>query len=256
MKTRRIIPRLDIKGERVVKGIHLEGLRVIGKPFDLAKRYYEQGADEIFYMDIVASLYERNSLLHVIEEATREGIFIPITVGGGIRKLDDIKQILRSGADKVAINTAGVKNPEFITTASRRFGCQCIVGSIEAKYRGDKWEVFVDNGREKTGYDAVEWAKRLVKLGVGELLITSIDKEGTERGYDIELIRKIEEVTTVPIVACGGAGSCQDILDCLQKSRCDAISCSSILHYEKTTIKEIKNFLIKANMEIRPNEND
>lgn len=252
MKKVRIIPRLDVKGTNVVKGIQLEGLRVIGKPAELAKKYCDQGADEILYIDIVASLYERNNLIDVIEKTTSSGIFIPITIGGGIRTLEDIKKILRAGADKVAINTAATRKPGFITEAAEMFGSQCIVGAIEAKYKGDgKWEVYIDNGRECTGLDVIEWAKRLVELGAGELLITSVDRDGTKEGYDIDLIKRIAADATVPVVACGGAGSENDVLQCLKETKCDGISFASVLHYNKTTIEYVKGMLLKNDIPIR-----
>lgn len=252
MKKIRIIPRLDVKGPNVVKGIHLEGLRIVGKPAELAKKYYEQGADEIIYIDIVASLYERNNLLNIVNEATSLGVFIPMAVGGGIRTLEDIKQILRAGADKVAINTAATRNPEFITKASKMFGSQCIIGSVEAKKIGEnKWEAYIDNGREKTGLDAVEWAQKLVELGAGELLITSVDNEGVEKGYDLELIKKIASLVSVPVIACGGAGNSEHIEKCLKETGCDAVSMASVLHYNKTTISKIKNHLKSKNIPVR-----
>jgi len=242
----RIIPRLDIKGSNVVKGIHMEGLRIVGKPAELAKMYFDQGADEIVYIDIVASLYERNSLLDIIEEATSLGVFIPITVGGGIRSTEDIKKILRAGADKISINTTAVKRPEFITEASNRFGAQCIVGAIDAKKKNDgSWEVYIDNGRERTNLDAIEWAKKMADLGVGEILITSIDNEGTEKGYDTDLVKRVVSEVDVPVIAGGGAGKVSDIKKCLKETKCSAISLASILHYQKTTIGEIKNTLSK-----------
>src|SRR3989344_5086511 len=189
MRNMRIISRLDIKGPNVVKGLKLEGLRIVGKPAELTKKYYQQGADEILYIDIVASLYERNNLSKVVKEAISLGVFVPMTVGGGVRSLEDIQKLLNAGADKVAINTAATRRPELITEAARRFGSQCIVGSIEAKKIGpQKWEAYVDNGREKTGLDAVAWAVKLVELGAGELLITSVDRDGCESGYDLELM--------------------------------------------------------------------
>ena len=209
----RIIPRLDVKNNTVVKGIHLEGLRVVGIPSELARKYYLTGADELLYMDAVASLYERNSLQDIIKKTVSE-VFIPLTVGGGIRTLDDIKNILRAGADKVAINTASVKRPEFIKEAANRFGSQCIVASIEAKrVREGKWEAYIDTGRESTGLDVFEWAQHLVDLGAGELLITSIDREGTKKGFEIELIKKIADVVPIPVIASGGAGHPQHIVD-------------------------------------------
>jgi len=187
----RIIPRLDIKGPNLVKGIHLEGLRVLGKPEQFARSYYEQGADELLYMDVVASLYGRNSLLNIIED-TAKNIFIPLTVGGGIRSLEDIQKILRAGADKVSINTAAIRNPELIQSAANKFGSSTIVVAIEALLMPNgKYEAFTDNGREPTGVNVFEWALRAEKLGAGEIMVTSIDKEGTGKGFDVELIAKI-----------------------------------------------------------------
>lgn len=254
MKKIRIIPRLDIKGPNVIKGVHLEGLRIVGKPAELAKKYYDQGADEILYIDIVASLYGRENILEIIKNTISLGVFIPITVGGGIRTLEDIKNILRAGADKIAINTFAVKNPEFIKKASEKFGSQCIVGSIEAKKKEEnKWEVYIENGREKTGLDVIEWAKKLVELGVGELLITSIDQEGTEEGYDLDLIKKISDEVSVPVIACGGAKNCENLKECLEKTKCEAVAIASLLHYEKISINEIKKYLKDGNMNIREN---
>jgi len=251
MKKIRIIPRLDIKGPNVIKGIHLEGLRVVGNPGILAKKYYEQGADELLYVDVVASLYERESMLDIIRKASKE-IFIPLTVGGGIRTLEDIKTVLRAGADKVAINRAAIRNPNLIKKGAEMFGSQCIVISIEAKSVGDgKWESYVDNGREKTGVDAVEWAKEVSELGAGEILLTSIDKEGTYKGYDIELTKKIASQASIPVIACGGAGNIQHILECIKDGNADAISLASLLHYNEITISEIKNELIKSNIKVR-----
>lgn len=251
MKKLRIIPRLDVKGMNVIKGIHLEGLRIVGKPAELAKRYYEQGADEILYMDVVASLYGRENILEIVKETTSLGVFIPITVGGGIRTLEDIKKTLRAGADKVAINTFAIKNPEFVKEASKMFGAQCIVGSIEAKKTKNKWEAYIENGREKTGLDAIDWAKKLVELGAGELLITSIDQEGTEKGYDLELIKKIVSEVSVPVIACGGAKNSENIRLCLEETKCDAVALASLLHYNETTVSEIKKYLKEQNLEIR-----
>ena len=247
----RIIPRLDVKGPNVIKGVHLECLRVVGDPKTLAEKYYRQGADEIIYMDIVASLYGRDNLLNIVSEASRN-IFIPLTAGGGIRSLEDIKKILRAGADKVAINTYAVKNPKFISQAAKTFGSQCIVGSIEAKKVSDKkWEAYTDNSRERTGLDAIQWAKKLVKLGVGEILITSIDQEGTTKGYDIELVNKIAPLVNVPVIACGGAGSPKDIYEVINKGQADAIAASHIFHYNKFSIKKIKEYLYKNKINVR-----
>ena len=251
MHSVRIIPRLDIKGSNVIKGVHLECLRVVGDPQDLATQYYEAGADELLYMDIVASLYGRNNLLNIIEKAS-QNIFIPLTVGGGIRSIDDIRCVLRAGADKVAINTHATKHPEFITEAARAFGSQCIVASIEAQKTGEhSWEALTDNGRERTGLDAVAWAKKLELLGAGELLITSVDQEGTERGYDVELLAAIAPEVGIPVIASGGAGNPEHIVEVLQKGRADAVSCAHIFHYNKHSIREVKEALHKQGISVR-----
>ncbi len=251
VKRIRVIPRLDVKGPNVVKGIHLEGLRVVGKPAELARKYYEEGADELLYIDIVASLYERNNLMDVVEQAAASGVFIPITVGGGLRTIEDIRKILRSGADKAAINTAATRNPAIISEAARIFGSQCIVGSIEAKKQGDSWEAYIENGRERTGLDAVSWARKLAELGAGELLVTSVDKEGEGRGFDTELIRKIVDAVDIPVIASGGGGRLSHFSDCISLSGCDAISSASMLHYRKATIEEIKQEVSKVGF-VRP----
>jgi len=231
MKTVRIIPRLDVKGPNLVKGIHLEGLRVLGNPNDFAKYYYENGADELLYSDVVASLFERNSLSDVIS-LTAKKIFIPITVGGGIRTLEDIKNILRSGADKVSLNTAVIKNPDIIEKASRMFGSSTIVVTIEAIKESDgKYFAYIDNGREMTGVEVVEWSKKVESLGAGEIIITSVDKEGTGEGFDIDLTRMVSESVSIPVIAHGGAGTPQDIVDVVKKGKADAVSLASILHY-------------------------
>jgi len=242
MKTVRIIPRLDIKGPNLVKGIHLEGLRVLGKPSDFAKFYYEQGADELMFMDVVASLYERNSLHNIISE-TAKSIFIPITVGGGIRSLNDIKSMLRIGADKISINTAAIKRPEFIREASEEFGSSTIVISIEAIKSADgKYYAFIDNGREFTGVEVVEWAKEVERLGAGEIVITSVDREGTGKGVDIELTKKISESVSLPLIAHGGIGSIDDVESLLESEVVDSIAIGSALHYEA-----LKNFSLDMN---------
>ena len=231
MKTIRIIPRLDIKGPNLVKGIHLEGLRVLGNPGDFAKYYYENGADELLYSDVVASLFERNSLSDVIS-LTAKKVFIPITVSGGIRTLEDIKNILRAGADKVSLNTAVIKNPDLIEKASRMFGSSTIVVTIEAiKESEGKYFSYTDNGREKTGIEVVEWAKKVESLGAGEIIITSVDKEGTGEGFDINLTRIVSEAVSIPVIAHGGAGTPQDVVDVVKKGKADAVSLASILHY-------------------------
>ena len=231
MHTVRIIPRLDVKGPNLVKGIHLEGLRVLGKPEDFALRYYSEGADELIYIDTVASLYGRSNLLDIVSKAA-ERIFIPLTAGGGVRTLDDIRELLRAGADKVAINTEAVHNPGFISVASRTFGSQCIVISIQAKMRQPgTYEALTDNAREKTGKDVFDWAREAVALGAGEILLTSVDREGTGKGYDLELIKKISRAVNVPVIASGGAGNCAHFLDAVEIGAADAISAASIFHY-------------------------
>lgn len=227
----RIIPRLDIKGPNLVKGVHLEGLRVLGKPAVFAREYYEQGADELLFMDVVASLYGRNSLLDIVERTANE-IFIPLVVGGGLRSTDDIKAVLRAGGDKVTLNTAAVRRPAFITEASRLFGASTIVVSIEAMRQPDgRYEAYTDNGREKTGLDAVAWARQAAELGAGEIIVTSIEREGTGRGYDLELTRRIAEAVEVPVVACGGAGKPEDLVDAIHAGA-SAVSLASMLHYD------------------------
>jgi len=228
----RIIPRLDIKGPNLVKGIHLEGLRVLGKPEKFAKYYYEQGADELLYVDVVASLYQRNSLDDIIAQ-TAKNIFIPLTVAGGLRSIEDIKRVLRAGADKVAINTAAIHNPKLITQAANIFGSSTICISIEAIKQADgKYLAFTDNGREHTGLDVIEWAKQITQLGAGEILLTSVDQEGTGKGYDIELTKNISDMVSIPIIACGGAGKLKHIVEVVNKAGADAISLASMLHYD------------------------
>lgn len=247
----RIIPRLDIKGPNVVKGVHLEGLRIVGDPAEHARRYYEEGADELLYMDIVASLYGRNNLLDIVERAAAD-IFIPLTVGGGVRKLDDVYKLLRAGADKVAVNTAAIANPDFIREAARSFGSQCIVVSIEAKRQGPgRWEALTDNGREKTGVDAYDWARKAADLGAGEILVTSVDKEGTLKGFDLELTSRLATAVSIPVIACGGAGGAADVLAAVQEGRADAVAVASILHFKRCGLRELKETLLAAGVSVR-----
>ncbi len=227
----RIIPRLDIKGPNLVKGVHFEGLRVLGKPEDFARRYYEHGADELIYMDVVASLYGRNSLLDIVERTSKE-IFIPLTVGGGLRSVEDIRRVLRAGADKVSINTAALAQPSLIREVSWAFGSSTIVVSIEAIRRPDgTYEAYADYGRQSTGVDAVEWAKRAAELGAGELLVTSIEREGTGKGFDLELTRKIAESVPIPVIAAGGAGRASHVYEAIVEGCADAVCVASLLHY-------------------------
>lgn len=235
----RVIARLDIKGPNLVKGVHLEGLRVLGKPEHFAKYYYEQGADELLYMDVVASLYGRNSLLEIIEKTSKE-IFIPLTVGGGIRTIDDMQNILRAGADKVSLNTAAIRRPQLVAEAATKFGSSTMVVSIEALKKPDgSYEAYTDNGREPTQLDAFEWAIRAAKLGAGELMITSIDREGTGLGYDLGLTQRIAASVPIPVIACGGAGKLEHISEVVGEGMADAVCLAAMLHYDYVDGHEI-----------------
>lgn len=248
---KRIIARLDIKNEHVIKGIQLEGLRKVGIPHTLASQYYEQGIDEIVFMDAVASYYDRNSLHGIIKEACKD-IFVPLTVGGGIRTLDNIQEVLDSGADKVAINTQAIKNPEFIKEAATRFGSQCIVLSIVAKKTADNtWEAYTDNGREPSGIDVLVWAKEVEALGAGEIMLTSIDKEGTKKGFDEELCALVSKAVSIPIIASGGAGNTIHTLDVLKNTNIDGIALASILHYNIASVANLKEYLYGNAIKVR-----
>jgi imidazole glycerol-phosphate synthase subunit HisF len=251
MSNVRLIARLDIKGPNLIKGIQLEGLRVLGDPNDFARRYYEDGADEILYMDVVASLYGRDNLMKVISHTT-QAVFVPLTAGGGVRSIEDVKELLRAGADKVAINTAAVKAPGLITRVAHRFGSQCMVLSIEAKRVGpEKWEAYTDNGRERTGLDAVKWAQQAVDLGAGEILLTSVDQEGTRKGFDVELVRAVSETVNVPVIASGGMGSIQHLLDVVQVGKADAVAMADIIHYRRQTLLQIRQAALAAGLPVR-----
>lgn len=251
MHKKRIIARLDIKNEYVIKGIHLEGLRKIGNPNDLALNYYNQGVDEFIFMDAVAAYYDRNSLFNIVQAAC-ENIFVPITLGGGIRTLDDIHFALKSGADKVAINTQATLNPKFIEEAVKVFGSQCIVASVVAKSIGPgHWEAFIENGREPTGRDVMEWVKELEERGVGEVMLTSLDREGTKKGYEIELYDAVRGIINVPLIACGGAGNCDHLKQLAHAVDVDALGVASLLHYKYAGVAEIKDVLTKAGVEVR-----
>ncbi len=231
MKIVRIIPRLDIKGPNLVKGIHLEGLRVLGTPKDFSKYYYEGGADELIFQDVVASLYDRNSLKDIISQTSKD-IFIPITVGGGIRTIKDIKAILRAGADKVVLNTAAVLNPKIIKEACNIFGSSTITIAIEAiKHSDGKYYAFIDNGRQETGVEVVSWSKQIEAFGAGEILITSVDRDGTGKGYDIDLINIISKSIKIPLITHGGACDNENIKNAIVKGGADAVCLASILHY-------------------------
>lgn len=246
----RVIARLDIKGPNLVKGVHLEGLRVLGKPERFARHYYEHGADELLYMDVVASLYGRNSLLDIVTRTASE-TFIPLTVGGGLRTLDDIKKVLRAGADKVSLNTAAIKRPEFVREAAERFGSSTIVVSIEAiRMRDGRYGAFTDNGRERTDVDALEWAVRAAELGAGELIITSVDREGTGKGFDLELTRAVADAVRIPVIACGGAGALGHVDEVVREGHADAVCVASMLHYNVVRTHEMTDdFAGQGNLE-------
>ena len=254
MRKIRLIARLDIKGPNLIKGIHLEGLRVIGPPNVHAMRYYQQGADELIYMDCVASLYGRNSLRDIVESAAQD-VFVPMTVGGGIRSVEDATYLLRSGADKVAVNTAAVANPRLISDIARRFGSQCMVLSIEAKQIGtDRWEAYTDNGREKTGLDVIAWVKQAVALGAGEILLTSVDREGTRKGFDVTMIKAVTEEVGVPVIASGGMGKPDDVLDAVRNGGADAVAMADILHYGRATVGDIRRAAGAGGIDVRKHE--
>ena len=250
MRNIRLIARLDIKAPNLVKGIQLEGLRKMGDPNEFALKYYLQGADEIFYADIVASLYERNSLLDIIEKTT-DNVFVPITVGGGLRSIGDVSAALRAGADKVSINTAAIKRPEIIVEVAKRFGSQCIVLSIEAKHHGNHWEAYYDNGREHSNLDVIEWAKRGEELGAGEIMLTSVDKEGTAKGFDVELVKAVTDVVSIPVIASGGMGKLDDIDLLIQQGNADAVAMAHVLHYNQLSLHEIRDHCVSKGMPVR-----
>lgn len=279
----RIIPRLDIKGPNLVKGIHLEGLRVLGKPESFAKFYYEQGADELFYQDVVASLYGRNSLQDIISRTAKE-IFIPLTVGGGIRDIDDISKILRAGADKVSINTAAIGNPELISSASQTFGSSTIIVSIEAIKQPDgNYKAFTDNGRNSSSRDVISWAQEVEQRGAGEILLTCVDKEGSGKGFDLLLAKELSNAVSIPVVVHGGAGNMEHVLDLIKSSSLSGIAIASLFHYDcilhnrqlegydegnidflksnralstidSVSIKDLKSYLLDNNIACRENE--
>jgi imidazole glycerol-phosphate synthase subunit HisF len=247
----RLIARLDVKGPNLIKGVHLEGLRVVGDPQEYARRYYEQGADELIYIDIVASLYGRSKLTEIVRRAAHD-LFVPMTVGGGVRSVDDVRDLLRAGADKVAINTAAVRRPELVTEVSRRFGSQCTVLSIEAKQQTPgRWEVYTDCGRERSGVDAVDWARRGVALGAGEILVTSIDREGTRKGFDLSLTRAIASAVTVPVIASGGYGELRHFSDVVLEGMANAVAFADALHYQRTTLAELRVHAQSAGIPVR-----
>lgn len=251
MRNVRLIARLDIKGPNLIKGVHLEGLRVIGDPHHYATRYYQAGIDELIYMDTVASLYGRNNLTEIVRNAARD-VFVPMTVGGGVRSVTDAKTLLRAGADKVAVNTAAVRRPELISEIAHHFGSQCMVLSIEAKRTAPgHWEAYTDNGREKTGLDVAAWVRRGVELGAGEVLLTSVDQEGTRKGFDIELVRMVSGLVQVPVIASGGMGTLQHVVDIVRSGGADAVAMADALHYNRHTVEEIRRHCLAADLRVR-----
>ncbi len=254
MLAKRIIPCLDVKSGRVVKGINFVGLRDAGDPVEVARRYDEQGADELTFLDITASSDERDIILHVVE-AVAEQVFIPLTVGGGIRSVDDVRRLLNAGADKVSMNTAAVQNPQLVADASGKVGAQCIVVAIDAKRRADSaepaWEVFTHGGRKGTGIDAVEWARQAQRLGAGEILLTSMDRDGTRNGFDLALTRAIAEAVDIPIIASGGVGTLEHLAEGVLQGHADAVLAASIFHYGEHTVREAKEYLRDRGIEVR-----
>ena len=252
---KRIIPCLDVDNGRVVKGIKFLNIRDAGDPVEIAKRYDEQGADEIAFLDITASSDNRNTLINVVENVASQ-VFIPLTVGGGIRNISDIKNMLKAGADKVSINTAAVNNPSFVRQAAKQFGSQCIVVAIDAKqieykHNKTKWEVYTHGGRNGTGLDAVEWAKKMADLGAGEILLTSMDKDGTKDGFDIELTKIISEAVSIPVIASGGVGNPEHLAEGILYGKADAVLAASIFHFGEYSITDVKKNLSKKNIEVR-----
>lgn len=251
MLAKRIIPCLDVTGGRVVKGVRFVNLRDAGDPVEVAKRYEDEGADEIVFLDITASSDRRKIMLDLVKR-TSEKVFMPLTVGGGIRGIDDIRELLKAGADKVSINTAAINNPDLVREAGERFGSQCIVVAIDAKHKAEEnWEVYTYGGRVPTGLDAVEWAKRVESLGAGEILLTSMDADGTKQGYDLELTRKVSNEVGIPVIASGGAGNPEHIFLALTKGGASAALAASIFHYGEYSIKEIKRYLKERGVVVR-----
>lgn len=239
--TPRIIARMDIKGANLIKSVRLEGLRVLGQPNKFALDYYKQGIDEIIYMDCVASLYGRNSLTSLVSAAIKN-IFVPLTVGGGIRSIEDVYELLRAGADKVAVNTAVVNNPKLITQIVNKFGSQCLVLSIDAKFTGQgRWEVLTESGRERTGLDVLDWAIKGTELGVGEVLLTSVDREGTRQGFDMDLIRLISNAVSVPVIASGGLSTAKDFVSVIKETNVDAVAIADAFHYRRLCVNDIRD---------------
>lgn len=235
----RLIARIDVKNNFVIKGIHLEGLRKVGDPNQMAKAYYEAGIDEIIFIDAVASLYDRNNLFSVIQKAS-EDVFVPITIGGGLRSLSDVERALDSGADKVAINTASIRHPEFISKVAVQYGCQCVIASVQAKRTSNGWEAYVETGREKTGVQVLDWVKKLQDLGAGEILLTSVDQEGTRTGFDLPLVQAVNEAVSIPVIISGGYGYAKHAQELLEVTQPSGICFASVLHYKLTSVPALR----------------
>jgi cyclase len=251
MLAKRIIPCLDVKAGRVVKGVNFVSLRDAGDPVEIARRYDEQGADEITFLDITASSDERDIILHIVE-ACAEQVFIPLTVGGGVRKVEDVRRLLNAGADKVSMNTAAVQNPDLVAESSGKVGSQCIVVAIDAKQTAPgKWEVFTHGGRNTTHIDAIDWAKKVESLGAGEILLTSMDRDGTKNGFDLALTRQVSEAVQIPVIASGGVGNLQHLADGVTEGRADAVLAASIFHYGEYTVKQAKEYMRSRGIEVR-----
>jgi cyclase len=251
---KRIIPCLDVTGGRVVKGVNFVGLRDAGDPVEIARRYDDQGADELTFLDITASSDDRDLILHIIEAVAAQ-VFIPLTVGGGVRTVEDVRRLLNAGADKASINTAAVQNPQLVADAANRYGSQCIVVAVDAKRVPDafppRWEVFTHGGRRATGIDAVEWGRRMQALGAGEILLTSMDRDGTKTGFDIELTRAFSDALEVPVIASGGVGNLQHLADGVLQGHADAVLAASIFHYGEYTVRQAKDYMARQSIEVR-----
>ncbi|HEY6044718.1 MAG TPA: imidazole glycerol phosphate synthase subunit HisF [Nitrosospira sp.] len=247
---KRIIPCLDVTSGRVVKGINFIGLRDAGDPIEISRRYDDQGADELTFLDITASSDDRDLILHIIEEVAAQ-VFIPLTVGGGVRKVEDVRRLLNAGADKVSINTSAVQNPELVEAAADRYGSQCIVVAIDAKRTENGWEVFTHGGRRATGLDAVEWAKKMQALGAGEILLTSMDRDGTRNGFDLALTRAVSDAVEVPVIASGGVGNLDHLAQGITQGHADAVLAASIFHYGEYTVRQAKEYMAQHGIEVR-----
>jgi cyclase len=247
---KRIIPCLDVTNGRVVKGTNFIGLRDAGDPIEISRRYDDQGADELTFLDITASSDDRDLILHIIEEVAAQ-VFIPLTVGGGVRKVEDVRRLLNAGADKVSINTSAVQNPELVREAAGRYGSQCIVAAIDAKRTENGWQVFTHGGRNATGLDVIEWAKKMQALGAGEILLTSMDRDGTRNGFDLALIHSVSHTVDVPVIASGGVGNLQHLVDGIVDGHADAVLAASIFHYGEYTVRQAKEYMAQHSIEVR-----